>query len=56
MSAGEKFCCGCRRYRPAAQIASTRVVIHRTGKATKYLCTSCVDAIQARTEKSKTTA
>jgi len=48
---GEKFCSGCRRYRPAEQIASTRVVIHRTGKATRYLCVTCAETIRARTEK-----
>lgn len=52
LMAGEKFCSGCRRYKPDSQIASKKVTVFRRGKAINYLCVTCVETIRARTEKS----
>lgn len=48
---GEKFCSGCRRYKPDAQIYSKKVTVLRRGKAINYLCVTCAERIRARTEK-----
>ena len=52
MNAEEKFCSGCRRHKPAGQIASTKVVTNGSGKVTRYICVTCAERIRARTEKS----
>lgn len=51
MSAGEKFCSGCRRYKPDAQIHSKKITPLQRGKATRYICVTCAEAIRARAEK-----
>lgn len=52
MSAGEKFCSGCRRHKPDDQIYAKKTVTLRRGKSITYICVTCAEKIKARTERS----
>lgn len=51
MSAGEKFCSGCRRHKPDSEIHSKKTTVLQRGKAIHYICVTCAETIRARAEK-----
>lgn len=49
----EKFCSGCRRWKPEHLIESKRVTVFRHGKATHYRCVPCAEKARERIAKSR---
>lgn len=49
----EKFCSGCRRWKPEHLIETKRVTAFPHGKATHYLCGVCAEKQRVRIEKSR---
>ena len=54
----EKFCSGCRRWKPEHLIKSKRIVKHKTGQGstTHYLCVPCAEKQRVRIAKSQAVA
>lgn len=52
----EKFCSGCRRWKPEHLIESRREVVFPHGKAINYYCGVCAEKQRVQAEKRKATA